>query len=107
LHLRRSQGLVEALPSGASVSGPALGLWEVGPYPIHLRSLEPGDGVVLFTDGLYDLRSATGEPWDQGSLATFVQSQPKTSLETLFDRLVEGSAETSLNDDVCLLGMEV
>ncbi|MFE6228024.1 PP2C family protein-serine/threonine phosphatase [Microtetraspora glauca] len=53
---------------------PPLGLagHGVGPPPVHTAQLEPGDRVLLYTDGVTDARSAAGELFGERRLADIV-----------------------------------
>lgn len=53
---------------------PPLGLtgYGFGPPPVHSAQLEPGDRLLLFTDGVTDARSATGELFGERRLADIV-----------------------------------
>ncbi|MEU8882279.1 PP2C family protein-serine/threonine phosphatase [Streptomyces hydrogenans] len=53
---------------------PPLGLTGYGlpPPPVHTANLEPGDRLLLFTDGVTDARSATGELFGEERLADIV-----------------------------------
>ncbi|MFD0366741.1 PP2C family protein-serine/threonine phosphatase [Streptomyces sp. NPDC127114] len=53
---------------------PPLGLtgYDVGPPPVHTAQLQPGDRLLLFTDGVTDARSATGELFGERRLADIV-----------------------------------
>jgi serine phosphatase RsbU (regulator of sigma subunit) len=60
VHLHAGSGLVELLDTAGS---PALGIVEDVPFaPLHGR-IEPGDVLLLYTDGLVE---APGEDLDQG-----------------------------------------
>ena len=57
--VRRSSGL-EML---ATVSGPAIGLFEGSQYAVASTTLSPGDVLVIYSDGLIDARSPGNEGW--------------------------------------------
>lgn len=46
-----------------------LGFHEMGPQPVHRLRLQPGDRVLVYTDGVTDARSVTGETFGEDRLA--------------------------------------
>ncbi len=60
VHLHAGSGLVETLPTGGS---PALGIVEDVPFVPLAGRLDPGDVLLLYTDGLVE---SPGEDLDQG-----------------------------------------
>ena len=68
LHLRRSAGAVVPLaqPEGP---GPALGLLSDPVYDRVETTLEAGDALLLFTDGLFEAANASGEEFGRGTVA--------------------------------------
>jgi hypothetical protein len=52
----RASGRLESLPHG----GPALGMIRDATYEVHSLSLEPGDAVVVYTDGVTEARDEMG-----------------------------------------------
>ena len=55
--LRRLNG--DAVPVGAT--GPLLGVFRAGDWPETTVELEPGEALLVFTDGLLEARSPSGE----------------------------------------------
>src|SRR5262249_33698815 len=53
----RSDGRLERLTGG----GPPLGMFKNSEYPVATTEVHRGDLLVLFTDGLTDLRDSTDE----------------------------------------------
>jgi sigma-B regulation protein RsbU (phosphoserine phosphatase) len=102
---------VEVLKSDDGKSWPALGLFQDTIYPTLHRQMQPGDKIMLFTDGLYEVEAPEGEPFSQQMLFNAVQSHPGLNCGELFDAILadiekfSGSAQFA--DDVCLVGMEV
>jgi serine phosphatase RsbU (regulator of sigma subunit)/CheY-like chemotaxis protein len=110
MHLRRSAGVVEALAS-ATRPGPALGIFEQSVYVTERRPLSPRDMVMLYTDGLYEVEGADGEFYDKHKLVEAVTRRLTLPAPQLFDALLAEvrafSAKQELEDDMCLVGMEV
>ena len=110
LFIRRSAGRVEPLVNVTGQSQPALGLFDDPPYQTTEVALTPGDFVMLFTDGLYEVQGLNEELYSQARMMTDVQNLLSHSNQKLFDELLEAirtfSASHEFDDDVCLVGME-
>jgi sigma-B regulation protein RsbU (phosphoserine phosphatase) len=105
-------GKVELLANQASKkSNPALGLFADAQYPTSESQLSPGDLVMLFTDGLYEVEGANGEIYTHEMLVEAVNRRSKMPASELFDTLlaeIKAYAQgADFVDDVCLVGMEV
>jgi len=107
---RRTAREVQMLRSKSQKSQAALGLFEKTAYETSEVTLTPGDMLMLFTDGLYEVHSATEDIYAQDRLAASVARQLDLPAATLFDSLLqeiqEFSANHAFDDDVCLVGME-
>lgn len=111
LHFQRGAGTVGMLEPGRG-TGPALGLFESSVYATTSVPLAPGDLVLLFTDGLFEVADAQGgEDYGQKRLLDAARRRLDHPLPVLLDELLDevrafaGGAE--FTDDVCLLGIEV
>ncbi|MET9666091.1 GAF domain-containing SpoIIE family protein phosphatase [Streptomyces sp. NPDC006475] len=84
--------------------GPPLGTG-VGGYDIVSRALDPGDTLLLFTDGLVERR---GEDIDV-SLARLaaVRPDPKGSLDDLVDEVLRELDAAHAEDDVALMAVRI
>lgn len=111
LHLRPAAGELRRLRVRPR-SGPALGLAANAEYTTTTCALEPGDQVVLFTDGLFEVLSTGGEE-DFGqarleAVATAHLGQPASAvLDALLAAVQAFSGGAGFADDVCLLSLEV
>jgi serine phosphatase RsbU (regulator of sigma subunit) len=74
--LRRRQGRGETEEVGADVVGLPLAVFD-RPYEQHVVVLEPGDTLVLFTDGVTEARNPKGELFGLDHLRLAVQSAPE------------------------------
>ncbi|HEX3855865.1 MAG TPA: SpoIIE family protein phosphatase [Verrucomicrobiae bacterium] len=110
LILRRSENRIETLANACGHGQPALGLFEEPPYETSEATLAPGDFVMLFTDGLYEVQGANEELYSQQRLMVDVQHHFGEPAGELFDHLLETirafSIDLAFEDDVCLVGME-
>jgi len=110
LLVRRSAGSVEPLVNVNGQGQPALGLFDDPPYQTTEVALAPGDFVMLFTDGLYEVQGLNEELYSQERMMMDVQGLLSKSNGELFDELLEAirafSVSHEFDDDVCLVGME-
>ncbi len=111
LLVQRDRGSVSPLDQSEGKCGPALGLFDQTVYSTSQCALSPGDLVMLFTDGLYEVEGADQELYNHQMLVTAVRKRLKLPPAKLFDELLAEiqrfSLEKQFNDDVCLVGMEV
>jgi sigma-B regulation protein RsbU (phosphoserine phosphatase) len=110
LLVHRPAGRVEPLANASGKNQPALGLFEDPPYQTSEINLAPGDFVMLFTDGLYEVQGPNEELYSQERLIMNVQDRLQKPAAPLFDELLEAirnfSVDHEFGDDVCLVGME-
>jgi serine phosphatase RsbU (regulator of sigma subunit) len=108
--LRRKEGVVEPLKQVDARHGPALGLFADSPYPTCRSSVEVGDVLLLFTDGLYEASDPKGEEYGQERLIAAVKQRLHLPVPQLLNELlldVQRFAGTpEFQDDVCLLSVE-
>jgi phosphoserine phosphatase RsbU/P len=110
LLLHRSENSVEPLANASGHSQPALGLFDDPPYQTTETKIAPGDFVMLFTDGLYEVQGANEEFYSQQRLMVDVKNLIAKPGGQLFDDLLKAVRAFSIShefeDDVCLVGME-
>jgi PAS domain S-box-containing protein len=110
LHVRRSAGTVETFQL-TDRHGPALGVFENAQYRTGRCSVAPGDLIVLFTDGVFEVEIAKDDYYGEQRLATAVRQRIGLPPEELFaqvlDEIQQASVDKEFSDDVCLLGVEV
>jgi sigma-B regulation protein RsbU (phosphoserine phosphatase) len=110
LLVRRPTDRVEPLVNASGKSQPALGLFENPPYQTTEINLAPGDLVMLFTDGLYEVQGPEEELYSQERLIMDVKTRLQKPAAQLFDELLAAIGSFSVDhefaDDVCLIGME-
>lgn len=102
---------VSLLAFHEGVLGPALGLFDDSVYGQEECRLEPGDRLVLYTDGIYEAQGPRGEEFDTARLLESLRrglAQPVAGmLEALVAEVQIFSGSTGFEDDVCLLGVEL
>ena len=110
LHIRRRANQVEPLTNAAGRSEPVLGLFEDAAYQTSVVKLNPGDVVMLFTDGLYEVEDSKNELYSQAMLVAGVKRRAQLPVPRLFDSLLAEikrfSADNGFADDVCIVGIE-
>lgn len=111
LHVKRQRGEVNILNSNRH-GGPALGLLRDSRYGTCTSSLESGDFLMLFTDGLFEIEHpATHEPFRIERVLEVAKNRVRQPASELFYGLLEEArhfaSDNGFEDDVCLLGMEV
>jgi diguanylate cyclase (GGDEF)-like protein len=130
LHLRRGAGVVAPLPDADLVSGPALGVIEGADYPVLTCALAVHDVIMLFTDGLVEAKGcAAAQTLDNdanldeyrmeddreeygperlhAALRQRLHLPPTSLLDALMAEIQEFSGTSELEDDLCLIAMEV
>jgi serine phosphatase RsbU (regulator of sigma subunit) len=110
LLVRHALKRVEPLANDCGRGQPALGLFDDPPYQTTETAMTPGDFLMLFTDGLYEVQGANEELYSQQRLTVDVQNLLGQPAGKLFDNLLATirtfSNDREFEDDVCLVGME-
>jgi sigma-B regulation protein RsbU (phosphoserine phosphatase) len=111
LLVRRASRQIETLANDCGRGQPALGLFDdPPPYQTTETRMGPGDFLMLFTDGLYEVQGANEELYSQQRLVVDVQHLLGQPAGQLFDHLLETirtfATDREFEDDVCLVGME-
>ena len=110
LIIRRSQNQVEPLSNACGRGQPALGLFEQPPYETSTATLTPGDFMMFFTDGLYEVQGQNEELYSQQRLVLDMKNLLHQPPGILFDELIQCVRTFAVNgqfdDDVCLVGMD-
>jgi PAS domain S-box-containing protein len=110
LLVRRPANTVTALANTIGHSQPALGLFDDPPYQTSEIRIEPGDLVMLFTDGLYEVQGANEELYSQERLIMDLKPLIARPTNQIFDELLATvrnfSVSHEFEDDVSLVGMD-
>jgi sigma-B regulation protein RsbU (phosphoserine phosphatase) len=111
LLLRRREGRVEPLVDRPRMTGQALLLQPHPVYTTHEIALSPGDAIMMFTDGIYEVRGDNRETYGIDRLQALMARHVDEPLPTLFQRIVSEalafSSDNEFQDDVCMLGVEL
>ncbi|HET7536950.1 MAG TPA: PP2C family protein-serine/threonine phosphatase, partial [Candidatus Didemnitutus sp.] len=99
------------LPDAARIGGPALGLMEDSSYAALELILGPGDRLLFFTDGIFEIEGADGEEFGVARLAAAMKAQARSELAAMLPGLKTVAAEYAggrpFGDDVCLVACEM
>jgi len=111
LHLRRSENRVEVLASHGARPGSALGVFEHAVYNTFEGKAKPGDLLLMFTDGIFEVEGPNGDYFDQQRLIAAVERRLQAPSEELIEALLTETRDYSVKhqfgDDVCLVGVEL
>ena len=109
LHLRRNEGMTAAL-EGRGTCG-ALGLFADTHFTTASATISPGDLIMLFTDGLFEVETPEGQLYSHEDLQQAVQQRVNLPANTLFQEILAEvqsfSQRQDFDDDVCIIGIEV
>jgi phosphoserine phosphatase RsbU/P len=98
-----SQDAVQEIGS----TGLPLGMFSASRYSVNRVRLEPGDSLLLFTDGISETASASGAEYGVGGLSSAAargrQMQPKELAATCFENVEAFGAGTRQADDQTLM----
>jgi serine phosphatase RsbU (regulator of sigma subunit) len=87
--------------------GPVLGLLSIASYEFDTVSLEPGDLIVVYSDGVTEARNRAGEEFGRDRLVEAIcrrhGTEPGSVLEDLMNSVKQFSEGTAQADDVTAL----
>lgn len=108
LHFRGKEHSARWLMDDASLRGPALAVSKSAEYQTFEKKIEPGDAVVMYTDGLYEAESPEGEEFGEDRLLAAAGRLCGMPLDKLFASLIgevdDFAGTGGFSDDVCLIG---
>ena len=104
-YLLRASGSFETLTEG----GLLLGIMPDAKYVAGTFHLDPGDLLVLYSDGVTEARSVTGEEFGEDRLMEFLREKrsmrPEEIVEALIQRVREFTIPVKPQDDVTVVVM--
>jgi sigma-B regulation protein RsbU (phosphoserine phosphatase) len=112
LRLPAGSHRAEKLFDNGEVKGPALMLVEEPKFSTDSSQLEPGDRLLLFTDGLTEMPPAPSSDEDLGidGLIQALDGQRTENLPSLVGGIASAvldlSGAKTFKDDLCLIGIE-
>lgn len=110
IRVRRNDKLVEQIPECDGNHGPGLGLFDEINYSTSHSAFGRNDCILLFTDGLYEVDSPSGEQFGLNSVLASIRSHFELPAEAMFNALLTDACEFSckqeFDDDVCIVSVE-
>jgi sigma-B regulation protein RsbU (phosphoserine phosphatase) len=101
--LHRQTGTIERLPTG----GIPLGILENAPYESGSVTLQRGDWLVIFTDGVTEAVNSSGEEYEEGRLMSLLHTNlnaaPQLLLNTILNDINHFVGNTPQHDDITLI----
>jgi sigma-B regulation protein RsbU (phosphoserine phosphatase) len=108
--VQREVDIVESLQSGSDQTGVALGLIQDFGYTTCTSDFRPGDSIMLYTDGVFEVHDSHGQEFGEDRLLAGVQERIHLSADELFDEVLgeirQFSGKSTFADDVCLVAVE-
>ena len=93
-----------------STNGIALGILPGGEYEQNSITCEPGDTVVLYTDGVTEAINVRAEEFGMERLQGIFLSAPgdcRSAVQSVFDTVSEFAGEAPQFDDITCLALRV
>jgi phosphoserine phosphatase RsbU/P len=91
--------------------GLVVGLFPAAPYQEAQLTLQPGDVVVAFTDGISEAMNDAGQEWDEEPLIETIRSCNSRSaadtINSILERVDAFTAGAQQHDDMTLVVMRV
>ncbi len=92
-------------------SGLPIGFFEEAEYDEYTLQLNPGDRMVLYSDGVYECMNPTDEQFGKERFCQALENNRHLPLREMLDAVVRNvqdwSGTTSLDDDLSLLSVEI
>jgi sigma-B regulation protein RsbU (phosphoserine phosphatase) len=90
-------------------NSPFVGIFENSVYRNERMNIGPGDRLVFYTDGVFELTGANDRIMGQGVflelLKKYVDKDVHELIDTIFERVMEFSGSQRPGDDITLIGM--
>jgi len=103
-YVLRAHGGVEVVTERSS---PLVGLLDMAVFVDHTIVLQPGDGLMLVTDGIAECFNRDGQLYGEERLLDLLACNTSTPVDRLLDQLLaeldQFSAGTQMSDDVTVL----
>jgi len=84
--------------------GPIVGLFDSATFSEETVTLDPGDWLIVFSDGVSEAMSASGDEYGEGRIVTCVERnktlEPRQLLEALFADVREFTRGAAQSDDI-------
>jgi phosphoserine phosphatase RsbU/P len=106
--LLRTSGKIERLGDG----GYPIGIWPQSEYERFEISVQPGDRLILYSDGISECRDADGQQYGDARILQYFEARTTShtlkELCTEFEREIEAWNKDAVNfeDDISMLALE-
>ena len=104
-YLLRGQSVTRTL----SATGPVLGISEEGQWVTEGVDVEPGDGLVVVTDGLVETHGPDGRQFGRMQLSATLADRGAADLDELLSHLLAAAStlrgDADQEDDITLVAM--
>jgi sigma-B regulation protein RsbU (phosphoserine phosphatase) len=94
---------IRELPKGNT----ALGLLKNADYELHLESIESGEVLVVFSDGVTEARNKQGEFFGTDRLKSLLLNKNDESASNIGNKIIDEinrfSSDSRLNDDLSVI----
>jgi sigma-B regulation protein RsbU (phosphoserine phosphatase) len=84
--------------------GPIVGLFEAATFEEETVSLSPGDWLIVFSDGVSEAMSASGDEYGESRIVSVVEThkalEPKQLLEAVFSDVRDFARGAPQSDDI-------
>jgi serine phosphatase RsbU (regulator of sigma subunit) len=109
--VNRADHTAERLRSTDGKRRPALGLFADADYRTFEQPLRPGDMLLAFTDGVFEVEGPDEQQFSQDMLLDIVRKNAASGIQGLIESVLREirafTAQESFSDDICLVGLEV
>jgi sigma-B regulation protein RsbU (phosphoserine phosphatase) len=106
-----AHGQVKWCVENHSQCGPALALIDQANYSTMHQTIHPGDALVMFTDGIFEIASSDEDEYGEQRLLESFQRHRHLPLPQLFPMILKEArqfaGEQAFDDDVCLVGFQL
>lgn len=111
VYIKKGQRELETLlHDPAARPDSALGLFDQWTYATHCHPFEEGDRLFLFTDGIYEVDSPSGQELGRKGLLSYFQKHALLPTDDLLSAILcdvsAFSAKKGFEDDVCVIAVE-
>lgn len=107
-YLITKDGAVDPLPLETAM---VVGVFEDAPYQVQSIQLQPGDGLVLYTDGITEAMNSTNELYGEARLERLLRESSQMSAErltrTLIDDVGAFAKGAGQSDDITVLSIRL
>ena len=107
IHRLGATGDVQEL--GKEISGPPLGCDEYQEYPPFVVHLDPGDTLVMYTDGINEAMNPDRELYGVARVRKTIKAGPASVIQScqgLLDDVKQFAQDRSQDDDMCVIGIQ-